>query len=204
MISEQDRANLGTFMGRYALQHTRIYPHPIERVWRAVTDAKELSAWYVPEWTVDPRLGGAWSFSYGNPTLEALEGFEQGFGHGVITAWEPPRLVDYGGEHRFELTRVEGGTRLDWTQTIDPARRFPLLEERVIADWKTRHAEDWENPGGPGYPVTAGGQAGNHWAMDDLGAILDGRTPRPFDDRAYYKALTDAYDDHFRRNMPGA
>lgn len=202
MISAADKANIGVFAARYTMTHTRIYPHPIERVWRAVTDARELSAWYVPEWTVDPRLGGAWSCTYGHPTLEEAIAEGGGVGHGVIVAWEPPRLVDYGGQHRFELTEVEGGTRLDWTQTFDPAVRAGAVEAKAHKDWQDRHGENWENPGGPGYPMLPGGQAGNHWGADDLSAHLDGRTPRPFSDRAYYHALTDLYDAHFRAELP--
>lgn len=33
--------------GRPALRFTRHLPHPIERVWRAVTDHDELAAWFV-------------------------------------------------------------------------------------------------------------------------------------------------------------
>lgn len=194
MITEEDRGRLAQFVGRYGVKHVRVYPHPIERVWRAVTEPRSLAAWYVPQWTIVPRLGGAWSCSYANPSLEAMEGYDQGFGHGVITAWEPPRMVDYGGQHRFELEEVADGTRMTWIQNFDPALRFPKLEA-TLPDG---------NPGGPGYPMFPGGQAGNHMAADDLADFLDGR---PIDDGAgsdHWVELTKVYHAHFLASMPPA
>lgn len=194
MITETDRANIAVFVGRYAMKHTRTYPHPIERVWRAVSTAEGLNAWYVPVWTVEPGLGGAWSCTYGNPSLEALEASDLGFGHGVITAWDPRRLVDYGGQHRFELTEVDDGTRLDWTQTYDPALRFPKLEATLPGG----------NPGGPGYPMFPGGQAGNHVAADDLGDYLAGRPIHSVAGDAHWVELTRVYHAYFLANLPAA
>ncbi len=195
MITAEDRARIGQFVDRFTFRHERIYPHPIERVWRAVSSAEELMRWYVPGWTCEPRLGGRWSCTYGSAdSIEAAEGYDQGFGHGVITAWDPPRLVDYGGQHRFELEEVEGGTRLVWTQRFDPAWTLSPRMEALVGD----------NPGGPGYPMTAGGQAGNHIAADELGDYLDGAVIEADIGNTHWQELCAVYDAHFRAAMPKA
>lgn len=91
--------------------HVRIerrYDHPIERVFRAVTDPDEMALWFVvrPEWK--PELG---------ETFEA-------YGHGGrITELDPPRVFawEWGIErYRFELERDGDGTRLVFTHVFDP------------------------------------------------------------------------------------
>ena len=51
-------AELARFIDRHTIEYVRTYPHPIERVWRAITDPKEISVWF---WTArfDLRVGGA-------------------------------------------------------------------------------------------------------------------------------------------------
>ncbi len=39
---------LARFMDRFAIEYVREYPHPVQRVWRAICDPAELSAWF---WT---------------------------------------------------------------------------------------------------------------------------------------------------------
>jgi uncharacterized protein YndB with AHSA1/START domain len=194
MISDADRARIATFDHRYALRHVRVYPHPIERVWEAVTTPEHLAAWYVPTWVIEPRLGGRWSCSFGNPDPLTMEGADAGFGRGVITAWEPPRLVDYGGQLRFELETVEGGTQMTFIQTYPPHVRFPVLETTL----------EGGNPGGAGYPIFPGSQAGNHLALDDLGAWLAGRHDPHDMQQDRWRALTAVYVEHFRANIPTA
>jgi uncharacterized protein YndB with AHSA1/START domain len=106
---------LGTFDSPYAMRHVRTYPHPIDLVWEAVTTAEHLNAWMLPQWTVDLRIGGVCTATWGDTDP-----------HAVVTEMriielDPPRVVDYGGL-RFELEPVDGGkgTRLTFTQTMPP------------------------------------------------------------------------------------
>src|SRR5581483_7153282 len=78
---------LARFIDRWTVEYVRTYPHPIERVWRAVTDPAEVAAWFFPPAVIDARLGGGYVLGVG------------GDFKGVITAFEPPRFVRYGGPH---------------------------------------------------------------------------------------------------------
>ena len=100
---------LGTWDSRYAMRHVRTYPHPIDLVWEAVTTAEHLNAWMLPKWTVDLRIGGVCTATYGDTADPPAFKVDH-----VIIELDPPRVVDYGGL-RFELEPVDGGnsTRLD-------------------------------------------------------------------------------------------
>ncbi|MGH3693962.1 MAG: SRPBCC domain-containing protein [Pseudonocardiaceae bacterium] len=48
----------GTYLehdGRPAVRFQRTYPHPIERVWAAVTEPDELSHWFPCAVQIEPR-----------------------------------------------------------------------------------------------------------------------------------------------------
>ncbi|WP_217428548.1 SRPBCC domain-containing protein [Microlunatus speluncae] len=98
---------LGTIDGRSALVFERLLAHPIERVWRAVSDPTELGHWFPA--TVDwlPEAG---------EVLQAL-GMT-----GEVTEVEPPRLLAWvfaGDSYRFELTAEDDGCRLVFTHVFD-------------------------------------------------------------------------------------
>ena len=112
---------LGTFDSPYAMRHVRTYPHPIDLVWDAVTTAEHLNAWMLPKWTVDLRVGGVCSATYGDTIDEPAFKFDH-----VIIELDPPRVVDYGGL-RFELEPIDGGnaTRLTFIQSFPPEMEDP-------------------------------------------------------------------------------
>jgi uncharacterized protein YndB with AHSA1/START domain len=84
--------------GRPALRYARHYPHPPEKVWRALIEPSSLAAWF-PARIDGERAPGA--------TLRfVFEGDEGPVLEGKIHAFEPPRLLAYTwGEEllRFEL-----------------------------------------------------------------------------------------------------
>lgn len=154
---------LARFIDRYTFEFVRTYPHPVERVWRAIVDAAEMSVWFDP-CRIDARLWGAFAF-----------GGEESRMRGVIVAFEPPRLVRFSepaatgedGYFQFALETVPGGTQLTFTQHGTPG--FV--------------AEGWPWPGL---------LAGWHAALDDLGAWLDGRE-KPQPDNAALEARYTAH-----------
>src|SRR5580693_3602139 len=107
-------AALARFIDRHTIQYVRVYPHSIERVWAAVTDPAQMALWFFPEAEIDARAGGAY----------VLGGRGSDF-HGVITIFEPPRLVRYGGPSphgpdgywQFTLDPVPDGTRMMFVQS---------------------------------------------------------------------------------------
>jgi uncharacterized protein YndB with AHSA1/START domain len=151
-------ADLARFIDRYTIEYVRTYPHPIERVWRAITDPAEMSVWFAPI-AFEPRLGGAYRALWEEPSM-----FQ-----GVITAFEPPRLLRFGGPHpgadahwQFELEPVEGGTRMVFIQCIPPGHD-------TLARWPLDPPES-----APDTPWRPGTLSGWHLAFDNLGDVMDG------------------------------
>jgi uncharacterized protein YndB with AHSA1/START domain len=154
---------LATFVDRRTMRHVRLYPHPIERVWEAVTRPEHLDAWMLPKCEIDLRLGGRWAFSFANPDPAQVV-------RGVITAFDPPRLVEYGAEGdetgamRFELEPASGGTRLTFIHSF-PAGHVATPSDDPGGDL----------PGGPDTPWKPGFVAGFHLMLNDLGDWLEGK-----------------------------
>src|SRR5579862_2763853 len=105
---------LARFIDRWTIEFVRVYPHPIERVWRAISDPAEVAVWFIRPTVWDMRSGGAYQF-------------EDKF-LGPIERVEPPRLLRFRyapvagpwpGEDayfQFELESDAGGTRLRFVQ----------------------------------------------------------------------------------------
>ncbi len=74
-MSEVDRP------GTRGQEHVIEIDAPAAAVWRAITEAEELTRWYVQSAEVDPRLGGTYKISWG-------EGMD---GESEIVAFEPER-----------------------------------------------------------------------------------------------------------------
>jgi uncharacterized protein YndB with AHSA1/START domain len=72
--------------GRWQLRFSRSLPHPQEKVWRAITEAEHLAAWF-PHRIVGERVAGApLRFeAHGDPN-EAFEG--------EMLRFDPPRIVE--------------------------------------------------------------------------------------------------------------
>lgn len=93
----------------------RMLPYPIEDVWTAITDPKELERWFMVKVSREPTTGRLemWHSTGVRAT-------------GNVLVWDPPRVYEYewmvepepalrSGEDsvvRFELSAVPGGTLL--------------------------------------------------------------------------------------------
>jgi len=176
------------FPDRFTVEYVRTFPHPIERVWRALTDPKEMSVWAMPT-TIDLRVGGAYTF--------------MGEQWGAILALDPPRLIKLGkigieakphapGENYMEYVLEESadGTRMTFTE-----------HWKEGPDYLAFFGDDL--PGGPETPFHPGTLAGWHGMFDGLAALLDGvrrerRTPAERSDRLAI------YREHIRATLPPA
>lgn len=101
---------------RAAVRLERALRHPVEKVWRALTEPSHLNQWF--PFDVEPELtvGGTVQFvdRSGGPS-----------GKGTITDLEPPRLIAYYWEQdhlRWELSPTPDGCVLVLTHTV--ADRF--------------------------------------------------------------------------------
>lgn len=102
------------------LRLVRDFPHPPEKVWKAITDPRELSAWWPMQIKEFPLTVGA--------KLHFTDE-EGGSSNGEVIACEPMRTIafsDEDGEHsvRFELSPTDTGTTLVFLHTF-PADQPP-------------------------------------------------------------------------------
>lgn len=128
-MTNDARADLARFIDRWTIEYVRVYPHPIERVWRAITDAKEISVWF---WQAkfDLRVGGAFKFG---PDESGL--------YGVFDAIDPPRLVrfkgpspaeNHEGYFQFALAQLLGGKAVD-DVSLEQSGLMPVYREHMLA-----------------------------------------------------------------------
>jgi uncharacterized protein YndB with AHSA1/START domain len=136
---------LETIDGRPALRFERTLRHSVERVWRAVSEPRELEQWFpaAADWT--PAVG---------------ERFEAAGETGEVTEVDPPRRLawTFAGQHySFDLTpEGDGGCRLVFIHVIDDraasaqtaagwhaylSRLEPLLEGTPVSEMEAH--EGW-------------------------------------------------------------
>jgi uncharacterized protein YndB with AHSA1/START domain len=89
---------------RPILRFERQLDHPVDAVWRAVTDPAELAHWFPTHVAVDLRVGGRMTFTFQSGKYPEMEGE-------VIELDPPHRFVFMWGEDelRFELQPSPGG-----------------------------------------------------------------------------------------------
>lgn len=186
---------LATFDHRLAMRFLRVYTHPIDNVFEAVSTGAQLDVWMLPECRVERRLSGAWSMSFAHTDpAKAISG--------MILVWNPPLLVDYGGM-RFELQALSnGGARLDFILSFNPG-----------ADLQPENYPGGDQPAGPDTPWRPGVLAGFHLMLDGLAGYLAGR-PETAPREAGWQALrggpasaasdamTEVYRRHITANCP--
>ena len=134
--------------GRPAIRFERTYPHPIERVWAAISEPDQLHHWFPSTVAIEGRAGGAIEFS-GDPYMTDTRG--------TVLQYDPPRRLAFtwgGDELHFELDPDgDGGCRLVMTNVLE--RRDTA--SRNGSGWSVclavleRHL-DGETVGGPHAP----------------------------------------------------
>ncbi|HET6866915.1 MAG TPA: SRPBCC family protein [Solirubrobacteraceae bacterium] len=136
-----------TIENRPALRFERRLSHPVEVVWRAITESDELEHWFPSRVEVDElRPGAEMTFRFENMPLDAPSTMT-----GRVTEFDPPRLFEFywGEDHlRFELEPV-GADACTLRLTV-------LLDEREKA---ARDGAGW------------------HVCLDRLGRQLAGAEP---------------------------
>src|SRR3954468_2049564 len=102
-----------TLDGRPTVRVEREFPHPIEKVWRAVTTPEHLGRWFPSPVEIDLEPGGAIHFP-------AFEGEPAAAGT-VEVVDAPRRLTFTWGTDRltFDLAANAGGTTFVLTHTFD-------------------------------------------------------------------------------------
>jgi uncharacterized protein YndB with AHSA1/START domain len=158
------------------LSFERRLSHPVDRVWRALTEPDELAHWFPSKVQADLRVGGAMRFTFEEHVLPDGSNSMPG----EVTELDPPRLLAYrwGEDHlRFELEPTEGdaactlrltvrlGTRdkaardsAGWHVCLDRLERFVAGEDGpavtgVNGTWRELY-EEYQRRGAPaGAPI---------------------------------------------------
>lgn len=186
-MKRDEKSDLPRFVDRWTIEYVRVYPHPIERVWRAISDPKEISVWF---WTAryDFRVGG--SFAFGPEGTDFA---------GVFDAIDPPRFVRFKGPSpasnpegyfQFTLESVLAGTRMSFVQHFTPG-------VVLHPEWG---ADPSEHPFAAVNPWRAGTLTGWHLAFVALGQLLSGEcvTDVSIDE----SGLLPVYREHMLANQP--
>ncbi|MET8131664.1 SRPBCC family protein [Streptomyces sp. NPDC005251] len=130
-MSAEATARTGTYLtlddGRPAVRFSRTYDHPVDRVWRFVTDPDELAAWFPSRAEMELRPGGTITFS-GDPNMPESTG--------RVLAVDPPRHLSFewgGDELRFDLEALDDGRT-----------RFTLTNVLAEPNTAARNGAGWE------------------------------------------------------------
>jgi uncharacterized protein YndB with AHSA1/START domain len=159
--------DFATITKRSTLTFERYLPGPVERVWAYLTDPEFLVKWF-SDGIVADRVGGEVRFEMGAT--------------GRITAFEPPRLLEYTW-NELQLSRGP---------IVNALVRWELSEEGDGVRLTLTHSRLPENE------VLAHG-AGWHAFLHRLYACVDGREPEPIGDlyprfKAEYARLVPSAD----------
>lgn len=128
------------------LEFVRTLRHPVEKVWRAITEREHLHAWLPCDIVGERREGAPLRLPFWPEVTEAM-GFEDPGLVGVVRVWDPPRVFE-------------------WTWDVDTIR-FELTPQgdQTILRLTTWVADQTEG-------VVATG-AGYHVCLDHLARVLD-------------------------------
>jgi uncharacterized protein YndB with AHSA1/START domain len=124
---------------RVTVTFTRTYPHPVEQVWRAITDPEQSRHW-LGKLAFDPQPGGKFEM-----ILDGSDPIHGTVTHGEVIACDPPHLLEYwfhaqDGDvvrtdrhiNRWELRTVDSSCQLRFINTFAPGER---ARNSILCGW---------------------------------------------------------------------
>jgi uncharacterized protein YndB with AHSA1/START domain len=113
------------------LRFQRRLDHPVERVWRALTEPGEIAAWLALA-ELELTEGGRVVLTWQNTDAEG----NTAVARGTVSALDPPRLLEFDtdihGRLRWELEPSGDGTLLNFTAEAQLPEEYEL---EVLAGW---------------------------------------------------------------------
>ena len=101
-----------TYEGKPAVRFERVYPHPVEHVWRSITVPEELATWFPSRVEVDLREGGAMRFTFDPHLAEPMDG--------RVVELDPPKVFAFlWGKDLLRLELAPEGTSTRLTLIAD-------------------------------------------------------------------------------------
>jgi uncharacterized protein YndB with AHSA1/START domain len=111
------------------IEHEITYPHPPERVWRALTDSADLSVWLMPTDFV-AEVGHEFTFD-ARPSLGIITG--------AVLAVDRPRLLS------MRWSGVFGDTIVTFTLAATHGGTCLRVEHTAWPDVHRRHRDDFDH-----------------------------------------------------------
>lgn len=102
---------------RIGLRFERHYPHPIERVWGAITESEQIREWMPCDMIGERRAGATIRLPFGAAEVAKYDIAEPEL-TGRIEVWDPPSVFQWTWDAdvmRFELSATDAGTRFVFT-----------------------------------------------------------------------------------------
>jgi len=107
---------------RIGVRYVRHFPHPAERVWRALTESDQLRYWLPCDIIGERRPGAPITLRFWPAQVEKYQ-IEEPELTGTVEVWAPPSVFQWtwGGDVlRFELVDAGGSTTLTFTTWPEP------------------------------------------------------------------------------------
>lgn len=114
--------------GRWRLRFTRDVAHPVEKVWRAITEPEHLAAWFPTTIDGERKPGAPLHFTFPNQAAPPFDG--------EVIAYEPPHLFEFrwGPDViRLEVQHSQRGALLTLSDTLEERGKAA----RDAAGWHT-------------------------------------------------------------------
>ncbi|MET9029652.1 SRPBCC family protein [Nocardia sp. NPDC004168] len=129
----EPRARLRTVDGAPTLRFERRLAHPPEKVWRAISDPSQMSAWFPAAVTTEPRPGAAMRFTFADAPETA-----DSMSHGEVLEFDPPKVYMFRWNRdvlRFELVADGDATLLIFTHVLGGGPGARLGAARSAVGW---------------------------------------------------------------------
>ena len=112
--------------GHATITYTRILKHPVEKVWRAITEEEHRAAWF-PELSLGAATGDDAIVNFSGAECPPPEDNPSDVYYCKVTRCEPPHVLEYIGpkeHHKFELAQIDEGCRLTFMAILPEATAF--------------------------------------------------------------------------------
>ncbi|TNC20673.1 SRPBCC family protein [Amycolatopsis alkalitolerans] len=125
-------AKMETVGGATVLRFERRFKHPVEKVWRAISDPAEMAHWFPAAVETELKIGAAMTFTFpGEAPIDGSRG-------GEILELDPPKVYAFRWNSdvlRFELVPDGDGCILYFSQTLGGGGLGRLGAGRNAAGW---------------------------------------------------------------------
>jgi len=164
---------------------------PVEAVWKALTDASELTRWFPPDARVTPEVGGSLWWSWGKefewesrievwePQRHLRATYTSPPHAGAGTGQALPLVMDFyleaaGGQTVLRLVHSGFGATADWDEEYDGVRRGWAVELRCLRHYLEHHQGTPRQLAWTVHPISLPFPEAWAWIMSPAGLLREG------------------------------